>query len=107
MKKSVKILVAAVLGALFGIATAHAQTQSVTVTNRLGKVITVTLTDDGPASGVVRTTVPAIGAQIDTNITVVATNHTPRDINDELIGTYSGRVFKAKGTTVNDWVQLK
>ena len=105
MNKSVKILVAAVLGALFGIATAHAQTQSVTVTNRLGKVVTATLTEDGPASGVIRATVPAIGAQISTNVTVSSANYTPRDIGDLLIGTVSGRVFIA--TSLTNWVQLK
>lgn len=105
MNKSVKVLVAAVLGALFGIATAHAQTQSVTVTNRLGKVVTATLTEDGPASGVVRKIAPPMGAQIDTNVTLVTANYTPRDIGDLLIGTHSSRVYIA--TSFTNWLQLK
>jgi len=105
MKNGVKFLVAALVGTLVGGGSAYAQTQSATVTNRLGQVITVTLTDSGPASGAIRAIVPAVGAQVDTNITLTTANYTPREIGDLLIGTYSSRVYIA--TSITNWLQLK
>ena len=106
MSKSLKIVLAALCGAALGVVAARAQTQSATVTNRLGDVITVTLTDSGPASGVVRTILPPVGAQVSTNTTVVATQFTPRELGDLLIGTVSGKVYMATGRTTNDWKAL-
>lgn len=106
MKNGVKFLVAALVGAVVGVGSAHAQTQSATVTNRQGQVIQVTLTDSGPASGAVRTIVPAVGAQVATNVTVVATQFTPRELGDLLLGTVSGKVYIATGGTTNDWKAL-
>ena len=49
-------------------------------------------------------------AQADTNATTTATAYTPRRAGDVLVGgagTGTNAVWIAKGTTTNDWVQVK
>lgn len=111
-----KILIAAVV-AVVGFA---GLSLAATITNRIGQVFTVdsngvtTLVSDsfaGPSG--YRTVAPALGAQISTNVTVNPAVYPPRDVGDLLIGTVSGRVYIAVGSTnqvgasTNGWVQLK
>lgn len=49
-------------------------------------------------------------AQADTNVTTTATAHTPRRAGDVLVGgagSGTNAVWIAKGTSTNDWVQIK
>jgi uncharacterized MnhB-related membrane protein len=49
-------------------------------------------------------------AQADTNVTTTATAYTPRRAGDVLVGgagSGTNAVWIAKGTSTNDWVQIK
>lgn len=55
-------------------------------------------------------TTAAVTAQADTNATTTATAYTPRRAGDVLVGgagTGTNAVWIAKGTSTNDWVQVK
>ena len=48
--------------------------------------------------------------QADTNATTTATAYTPRRVGDVLVGgagTGTNAVWIAKGTSTNDWIQVK
>lgn len=56
------------------------------------------------------TLVAAMVAQSDTNVTTTVTLYTPRRVGDTLVGgkgAGTNLVCIAKGTTTNDWVQIK
>lgn len=84
---------------------------SVTVTNALGQIITITTPSapviPGMPAAVSRSLVGALGAQVLSKGSVaVPANVTPRDIGDVLIGLYNtgtNGVWISTGVTGSDW----
>ena len=86
-----------------------------TVTNRNGQVITTTIGSDGVTTTIVvangapsvtnRTVLP-VGCQLAAEAFVTATQYTPRNYGDMLVGVATGKVWIATGLTTNDWKLL-
>jgi hypothetical protein len=110
MKKLGLIAVLVGLGVL-AVYTVHAAT----VTNELGQVITtstaagggitVTITDPRAPASVTNRTVDAQGCQLSMATDTTATDFTPRNYGDMLIGKEggTGKVWVATGLTTADW----
>ena len=91
-----------------------------TYTNQMGQIVTVTVGDNGVETSTytlpnaltpaTRTFGNLPGFQLYTNVNVMlpatTNSFTPRDIGDLLIGTYSGKVQIAYGTTAGYWTPL-